>query len=172
MDGSTLPSRHTVCRKKGVNCNWFPADCGQTTRPGGQRRAGEGRAAIFPSCAAECCSHAGPFAEDALLSYKLVINAKFLSLFSLWLSFIREIKEMRWRGSRLPLEIQLPGAPLMTLETFVQSLLPLWRCRSNAAERLICFGADVLDPVVKMQHGRKGQGKSEGHPMCVRVPHS
>lgn len=75
MDRSALPSRHAVCRKKGVNCNWFPADFGQTTPPGEQQRAGEGRAVGFPSCAAECCSHAGPFAQDALLSYKLVINA-------------------------------------------------------------------------------------------------
>lgn len=63
--------------------------------PGSSGEPGKEAAAAVPSCAAECCSHTGPFAEDILLSYKLVINAKFLSLFSLWLSFIMEIKDMR-----------------------------------------------------------------------------
>lgn len=89
------------CRKEEVICSQFTADCGQTSSPREQRRAGEEVAAAVPSCAAECCSHTGPFAEDALLSYKLVINAEFLSLFSLWLGFIIEIKDMRQRADCL-----------------------------------------------------------------------
>jgi len=63
--------------------------------PGSSGEPGKEAAAAISSCAAECCSHTGPFAEDALLSYELVINAKFLSLFALWLSFVMEIKDIR-----------------------------------------------------------------------------
>lgn len=74
----------------------FAASLQQTVvRQAAPGRARKEAAVATLSCAAKCCSHAGPFAEGILLSYKMVINAKFLSLFSLWLGFIIEIKDRR-----------------------------------------------------------------------------
>lgn len=90
--GEEIPATvQTVERKK-----QFAASLQQTVvRQAAPGRARKEVAAATPSCAAKCCSHTGPFAEGILLSYKIVINAKFLSLFSLWLGFIIEIKDRR-----------------------------------------------------------------------------
>lgn len=79
------------------DCGEAEAICSQQTvvRQAAPGRAWKEVAAAAPSCAPKCCSHTGPFAEGVLLSYKMVINAKFLSLFSLWLGFIIEIKDRR-----------------------------------------------------------------------------
>lgn len=101
---STLPERWERCvHRKGRGdtrhspdcgegeaiCSQFTADCGQTGSPR-ENQEGSGCCNSIMSC-----SHTGPFAEGVLLSYKIVINAKFLSLFSLWLGFTTEIKDRR-----------------------------------------------------------------------------
>lgn len=77
--GETAATVQTVGREK------QSAGCGQTGRAG--------RKLLLQLH--HVLHHTGPFAEGVLLSYEIVINAKFLSLFSLWLGFIIEIKDRR-----------------------------------------------------------------------------
>lgn len=59
----------------------------------------------------------------------------------------------------------------MTLETFVQSHLPLWECRSNAVEIVLFSRADVLSPMLRCRKEAKRSGEEQRRP-TIRSIHS
>lgn len=93
--GNGRIGRHPDCREEEVICRRFTAACGQRSSPRERRRAGEGSGCCSSIMRCRVLQPHRALCRGRFIKLELVINANFLSLFSLWLSFIIEIKDMR-----------------------------------------------------------------------------